>query len=338
MSKSRAIDMANTALRDVWTAGRKPDDVVLRVGLIQLAGDADTPAPLTRLIKSRGIALRFYLLALFEAQCRLHTDALWNSDRSLTGVGSWADFIAIDGAFDTQSATYMRDTKQGRTASDLRLRQIQSALRTLEDLGPEQALVTVPRAKNGGRRQYAEFSLMKETGRGGHQTPDTYTVPKNHWSARTITVPASFFLNGWVQVLHPSEVATWLLLRALSQWAPRQHVESGVYLYGKARLEDFGMHRDPWEDACQRLRDFDLIRHAHSGDLDSAPDKLGNQVADFWARESRERYEPYRWQVTDRGLSKDALKVCMRELTLRQKRLDTAALVHARKKSGQPGE
>ncbi|MDQ0605035.1 hypothetical protein QF037_009380 [Streptomyces canus] len=31
-------------------------------------------------------------------------------------------------------------------------------------------------------------------------------------------------------------------------------------------------------------------------------------------REGRERYEPYRWQVTDRGLTRDALKVCMREL------------------------
>lgn len=336
MDRTRAVDGANRALRDTWSGGKKPEDVVLRVNLIQLPGD--TPAPLVRLIQSRGIALRFYLLAVFEAHCRLQTGAAWASDRPLAGLGSWADFIAIDGAYDSRSQTYMPDTKQDRTGSDLRLRQIQSAFRTLEGLGPDRALVTVPRAKNGGRRLYGEFSLMKETGRGGHQTPDVYTVPKNHWSVRTVTVPADFFLNGWVQVLHPSEVATWLILRALSQWARSQHAETGVYLYGKTRQEDFGMERDPWEDACQRLRDFDLIRHAHSGDLDSAPDKLGNQVMDFWARQERQRYEPYRWQVTDRGLGQDAVKVCLRELTLRQKSLDAAAEHRARKKGERPGE
>ncbi|MER6274307.1 hypothetical protein ACFY0B_43760 [Streptomyces sp. NPDC001797] len=336
MDKSQAVAGANNALRDTWTAGLKPDDIVLRVGLVQLPGDTPERAPLVRLIQSRGIALRFYLMALFEAQCRLRVGDPWTSDRPLTGLGSWSDFIAVDGAYDTKSKTYMPDTKQSRDSSDLRLRQIQSALQTLEGLGPARALVTVPRAKGGRRRLYAEFSLMKETGRGGHQTPDFYTVPRNVWSVATVTVPADFFLNGWIQVLHPSEVATWLILRSLSQWARNQHTESGVYLYGRARQEEFGMQRNSWEDACQRLRDFGLIRHAHSGDLDSDPDKLGNQMADWWAREGRERYEPYRWQVTDRGLTKDALKICMRELTLRQKTLDAGAETRARKKDEPP--
>ncbi|MEU0646099.1 hypothetical protein [Streptomyces umbrinus] len=338
MGTTQAIDKANRALRDAWAVGRKPDDVVLRVDLIQLSGDVAGRAPLVRLIQSRGIALRFYLLAIFEAQCRLQVKAPWTSERPLTGVGSWADFIAIDGAYDAQSGTYMPDTKQGRTGNDLRLRQIQAALRALESLGPEQSLVSVPRARKGGRRQYGEFSLMKETGIGGYQTPDVYSVPRNHWSARTVTIPAEFFLNGWVQVLHPSEVATWLILRALSQWARDQHILSGVYLFGKARQEDFGMQRDPWEDACQRLRDFDLIRHAHSGDLDSDPDKSGNVVAQYFARMGRERYEPYRWQITDRGLRKDALKTCMKELTIRQKALDAAADRRSRKKGEPPTE
>lgn len=339
MDKTQAVAGANNALRDTWAAGLKPDDVVLRVGLVQLPGDAAGPAALVRLIQSRGIALRFYLLTLFEAQCRLRVGASWVSDRPLTGLGSWSDFVAIDGAYDTKSKTYMPDnTKQDRDSDSLRLRQIQSALQALEGLGPDRALVAVPRAKGGRRRLYAEFSLMNETGRGGHQTPDFYTVPRNVWSVATVTVPADFFLNGWIQVLHPSEVATWLILRSLSQWARDQHTESGVYLYGKDRKEGFGMQRNSWEDACQRLRDFDLIRYAHSGDLDSDPDKLGNQMADWWAREGRDRYEPYRWQVTDRGLSKDALKVCMRELTLRQKALGTGADTRARKKDDPPSE
>ncbi|MGW6979625.1 hypothetical protein ACWGE1_09275 [Streptomyces sp. NPDC054932] len=275
--------------------------------------------------------MRFYLLAVFEAQCRLGVGDAWVGGRPLAGVGSWSDFIAIDGAYDAQSKAYMRDTKQGREgAADLRLRQIQSALKTLEELGPEQALVTVPRASTGGRRLYGEFSLLKETGRGGLQTPDIYVVPQNHWSAATVTVPADFFLKGWVQVLSPSEVATWLILRALSQWARDQHAETGVYLYGKPRLEDFGLRRDAWEDGCRRLVDFGLIRHARATPLDSKP--LGVDLVTWFAREGREQYEPYRWQVTDVGLAEDAVKVCTRELTLRQKDLDSAAEQRALRK------
>ncbi|MFD9374191.1 hypothetical protein ACFWBH_01405 [Streptomyces sp. NPDC059999] len=255
------------------------------------------------------------------------------SDRPLTGVGSWSDFIAIDGAYDAGSQAYMRDTKQGRKGSaDLRLRQIQSALKTLEELGPEQALVTVPRAKNGGRRLYGEFSLMKETGRGGLQTPDAYVVPQNHWSAVTITIPANFFLQGWVQVLNPSEVATWLVLRVLSQWARKEHAKTGVYLYGKSRLEDFGLRRDAWEDGCRLLCDLKLIRHGRETALDSTAGAF--DIFNWFAREGRERYEPYRWQVTDAGLAENAVKACTRELTLRKKGLDAMAEQRALRRSG----
>ncbi|MCZ4101104.1 hypothetical protein O3W51_33430 [Streptomyces sp. H39-C1] len=266
------------------------------------------------------------------------------SDRPLTGRGSWSDFVAIDGAYDTQSKTYMHETAQDRNGLHLRLRQIQAALRTLEELGAdkdqlgpgesERALVQVPRAKNGGRRLYEQFSLMKETGRGNHQTPDTYTVPANHLSDATFTVPADFFLNGWIQVLNPSEIATWLILQARSQWARDTHAEAGVYLYGKARLEEFGLRRDAWEDGCQRLREFGLIRHARSAPLDStSPDALG--LMDWWVRLGRERYEPYRWQVTNQGLARDAVKVCLRELTIRQKGLATTARLRTPEK-GEP--
>lgn len=336
MTRNQAVVRAGKALHGTWAVGRKPDHAVFRTELIRLPGDAG-PGPLVRLALPRGVAMRFYLLAVFEAQCRLGVDSEWVSDRPLAGVGSWSDFIAIDGAYDTRSKTYMSETKQGRQGSaDLRLRQIQSALKTLEELGPEQALVSVPRARNGGRRLYGEFTLMKETGRGGLQTPDTYVVPHNHWSARTVTIPTDFFLKGWVQVLQPSEVATWLILRVLSQWARDQHAETGVYLYGKPRLEDWGLPRDAWEDGCQRLREFGLIRHARSTPLDASGPVGSDDIMNWFAQDGRERYEPHRWQVIDVGLAKDAVKVCTRELTLRQKELDSAAERRALRKGGLP--
>lgn len=334
MQKTKAVEGASRALRDVWEAGRKPAEIVLRFELIQRP-DGER-APLTRLVLPRGIALRFYLLALFEAQCRLDVNEPWANARPLTGVGSWSDFVAIDGAYHSASGTYMPDTKQERTGPDLRVRQVKSALDTLEKLGLERALAVVPRARNGGRRLYEQFSLMKEGGRGGHQTPDTYTVPAPHWPARTITVPANFFLMGWVQVLNPSEIATWLTLRALSQWAREQHAETGVYLYGKARKEDFGLRRDAWEDGCNMLRGFGLLRHARASALDADPKKglsASIDLVDYLAREMRERYEPYRWQVIDQRLNEDAMKICTKELTLRKKQLDLAAQQRAQGKN-----
>ncbi|UUU37681.1 hypothetical protein [Streptomyces sp. NBC_00162] len=49
---------------------------------------------------------------------------------------------------------------------------------------------------------------------------------------------------------------------------------------------------------------------------------------DFPAEEGREWYGPYRWQITDQGLTKDAMETCMRELTLRQQQLNAAAAAH----------
>lgn len=329
MNRSKAVTAASTALRDVWTAGRSPADIVLRTKGFLTPSSAEDRPPLTRLVLPRGIAQRFYLLAIFEAHCRLHVGDPWVNQRPLSGVGSWSDFVAIDGAYDGRSDSYMPDTKQVRTDGHLRLRQVKAALNTLEELGSDQALVTVPRAKNGGRRRYGEFSLMKETGRGAHQTPDAYTVPMNAWNVETFTVPSDFFLNGWVQVLSPSEVATWLILRAHSQWAVDQHAESGVYLYGKRREEGFGLRRDAWEDGCQRLREFGLIRYARPGTLDA-------DLFDIPAEEGRERYEPYRWQIADQGLTKDAMETCMRELTLRQQQLNAAAAHRAQMKNENP--
>lgn len=61
--------------------------------------------------------------------------------------------VANDGPYDASGGDgYLPATKQGRDLQSARLRQLQGALRTLEDLGAQQSLVTVPRSANGGRR------------------------------------------------------------------------------------------------------------------------------------------------------------------------------------------
>ncbi|MFJ8620968.1 hypothetical protein ACIRD4_34925 [Streptomyces clavifer] len=330
MDKNRSVEEANRTLKVLWRNGKKPDSIVLRSILLGRRDGEGSPSSLSRLVLPKGIALRFYLIAAFEAQCRLAAGGQWTNVLPLSGPGSWSDLFATDGAYNAKSATYMHDTVHGRAAEDLRLRQVQGALRTLEGLGGEQyqhALVDIPRGKRG-QRLYQSFRLMRESGRGGSQSLSIYAVPKAQWqAARTVEVPAHFFLNGWAQVLSPSEVATWLAVKWLSKWARDTHLASGVYLHGERRTKLFGLRRDAWEDGCQRLRDFGLIRFARN--LDEAevlPLKADYRyIRDEEVISSRKRYEPYRYQVTDQGLEEDAVKVCKKELIFRQQQLDLAA-------------
>ncbi|MFF8618503.1 hypothetical protein [Streptomyces sp. NPDC015350] len=331
MDKIRSVEGASSALKALWRNGRKPESIVLRSALVAPRDDDNAPSLLSRLVLPKGIALRFYLIAVFEAQCRLEVGKQWSNVLPLSGRGSWSDLFAVDGAYDAKSGTYMHYTASGRTAEDLRLRQVQGALRTLEGLGSEQyrhALVEVPRGKRE-QRLYESFQLMKESGHGGNQSPDTYVVPEDQWRAgATIKIPAHFFLNGWAQVLNPSEIATWLAFRVLSKWAPDSHLASGVYVHGEMRASTFGLRRDAWEDGCQRLRDFKLLRFARAVSEAEALKPLSadnEEIWDYMVSSSRKRYEPYRYQVTDQGLEQDAMKVCRKELTLRQKRLNEAA-------------
>ncbi|MFF8952333.1 hypothetical protein ACF09I_26525 [Streptomyces sp. NPDC014940] len=331
MRKTDSIKHASSTLRGIWENGRKPGSIVLRSTLLAASEERSR---LTELILPRGLALRFYLLAAFEAQCRLEPGAPWRNVLPLKGSGSWSDLIAIDGAYDAVSGSYGTASEstpgilRSKKLGELRLRQVKGALRTLEGLGREDALVTIPQGAKG-QRLYDRFLLMQETGRGKNQTPDIYTVPAPRWQAvETITLPAAFFLGGWIQVLNPSEVATWLILRMLSKWAPRKHFVSGVFLTARLRMETYGLHDDAWEDGCRRLLEFGLIRRAELPKFEGADESVVRSVFSQPSR-PRRRYEPNYWQMTDAGLDQDAVAKLEKELTLRQKVLDSAAKTRA---------
>jgi hypothetical protein len=272
---------------------------------------------MSHLINSRGVALRLFLLALFEAQCRPASAEPSQNTRPLSGHMGWRDLIAIDAAWSHPDRTYLHPSRQNRTLDSSRDRQVKGALRTLEGHG-DQALVAIPPKANGRHRDYARFRLMKESGRGGVLTPDYYTVPGA--GEPTISIPCQFFLRGWVQVLYPSEIATWLALRVLHAMYPAKHNESGVFLYGQAREHYFRLLRDAYEDGCRNLVDFGLIRHAQPATPASA---AAPEAAD-WARwfltamplpetdeDGRVRYKPNLYQLTDGGLDGGALAASM---------------------------
>lgn len=344
MRKTRSVTDASEALDGIWQAGKKPDSIVLRSTLLRADGERSR---LAKLVLPRGIALRFYLLAAFEAQCRLDAGDRWHNVLPLKGGGSWSSLVAIDGAYDSASGTYdaplkmppelrsarTEETWHKRKLESLRLQQVKGALRTLAELGQEDALVHMPPGARG-QRLYEQFSLMKESGRGDKQAPDLYTVPAHRWAAaETMTLPKDFFLRGWIQVLNPSEVATWLILRWLRKWAPKKHHTSGVFLTRQPRMQAFGLRDDAWEDGCQRLLEFGLIRHAEPPETENAAEGSDTDPVTraLFSQPTRVRqlYEPHLWQVTDGGLAKDAVETLDRELTLRKQALDTAATKRA---------
>ncbi len=350
MRRTGSVTKASEALSGIWQAGKKPDSIVLRSALLRADGERSR---LTKLVLPRGVALRFYLLAVFEAQCRLDTGDLWQNVRPLKGAESWSTLVAIDGAYDTASGAYdaalknmppeLRGSARAeerwctRKLEDLRLRQVKGALRTLEELGHEDALVSMSRGARG-QRLYEDFSLMEEGGRGDMPNPNLYTVPVRSWTAaRTITLPKDFFLKGWIQVLNPSEIATWLILRWMSHWAPRKHRMSGVFLTTRSRMQAFGLRDDAWEDGCQRLLEFGLIRHAEPPEgLKAAVDAIADPVIKaLFSQPTRVRqaYEPHYWQMTDDGLDKDAVQTLDRELTHRRETLADAALKRVQRDS-----
>src|SRR6516225_9175274 len=89
LGREHQMARVNAALRQVWEqpGGPRPGWVRVRPSFIGVGGDGPElhASPMSRLINSRGIALRFYLLALFEAQCRLASREPWKNTRSLSG-------------------------------------------------------------------------------------------------------------------------------------------------------------------------------------------------------------------------------------------------------------
>lgn len=189
--------------------------------------------PATRLMSPRGIALKFYLTALFLAQTRLPGRRPSNK-RPLADPGqvSWIDLIATPaerGGVKTYSS--VRDKKQ---------RQLQDALRRLSD--PEVQLVELPNFQGHATGKYEGFLLMREGGApdgGGDNTP--YTVPTPN--ERALYLPRGLLLNGWIHVLEDTELAFLLMLACMRAVFGNKP----VFVAGEIRLLQFGLGRDAYQ-------------------------------------------------------------------------------------------
>jgi hypothetical protein len=225
--------------------------------------------PATRLISSRGAALRTILIALFEAQVRSRPGTYPDNSRPLftrPEVIGWTDLVALDATASGSGPTYVSTrSKKGR-----------QFCRTLDRLAAEQ-LVMLPVGKFGNIHE--GFLLMHERGfhladandrwsyRYGSRNNDRYRTPRR--GDTTFSIPTELFTNGWIHILEDSEIALLLILAYLQAKAPG----SEFTINSEERVLNFGLGRDSYQThtMLQRLGLATVTNHdreAHAEGFD----------------------------------------------------------------------
>ncbi|MEU0520359.1 hypothetical protein [Streptosporangium sp. NPDC006007] len=202
--------------------------------------------PSTRVLSPRGIALRFYLIALCAAQMRTKVGRRPRNDLPLIAGGNetgWIDLIAVP-------VEAQHSGRFSASRSSKKQRQVISALRSLSD--PSVQLVHLPNAsKRSGK--YEGFQLCDEGGsRSDGEVPD-YVVPT--MTDRYFDLPVGLFTNGWIHLLEDTELAFLMMIAHASL-----HIDPGgwVKIESGLRLLHYGLGRDAYE-AHKTLQAFGLL-------------------------------------------------------------------------------
>jgi hypothetical protein len=274
---------------------RRPREIVIRTPLIRSAASArpgapDSP-PASRMLSPRGQALRLYLLAVFEAHCTRPPGGVVHGGRRLlrqpeSEEPGWTDLFAAP----VYGPPEGDRTKERSGPAALVARQLQSGLVALEKIG----LVELGRGRSWER--FNGFRIMTESGPGDLADPSYYRVPKS--TSVGLTVPAAFFLNGWLWALTNSEIAAYLMFRWLAAAFPGEHAGDGVYIYGDDREQYFGLRRDAYESHIL-LAQFGLIERQPSLIRDDDGHVVGYKKG--------VRYEAHKFKLTDGGLDDDGV-------------------------------
>ncbi|MFI6883816.1 hypothetical protein [Streptosporangium canum] len=202
--------------------------------------------PATRMLNPRGIALRFYLIALCAAQMRTKAGGRPSNDLPLIAGGDdtgWIDLIAVP--VETQQSGNFSASRSSK-----KQRQVVSALRSLS--ATDVQLVHLPKAgKKSGK--YEGFQLCDEGGvRIDGEVPD-YFVPKA--TEQTFNLPIGLFTNGWIHLLEDTELAFLMMIAHVSQQStPGEWIK----ISSGSRLLHYGIGWDAYE-AHKTLQAFGLL-------------------------------------------------------------------------------
>lgn len=230
--------------------------LLLRDGFSYRAGRVDPDAsdrrapspefrpPATRLLTSRGAALRFEMTLVALAQGhRQPGQRARLAELQLPVVGDsrrigWSDLIHTD-------ATDSRTGKVAIRAREKRARSVRNAVRALVGAG----LVEMPADTSA----LHEFTLLNEVGSDVVRGHEEYKVPKRE---PVFTLPDGLMSAGWLQVLEDSEIA--LVLMIACGIGGRQE-EQRLVMPSATRLLRYGIHRDAFSSARKTLEWFGLL-------------------------------------------------------------------------------
>ncbi|GAA1566096.1 hypothetical protein GCM10009827_104720 [Dactylosporangium maewongense] len=220
-------------LRHLWkNGGRKGDDnaglqpsaIWIRNGFVwTTAEDAHKPA-LPRLIQSKGLQLRLYLLMIFDAQCRHEAKHRVRNVRPVStsngSFKSWGELVL--------SAPDHKDERPAawQIVRRRRERQIREAMLALET---KHRLLDIGMTTTGRqRRDFDKPTLLAED-----SSPDAqarYTVAEE----QRFSVPSEFFTNLWIFALTDTELSCYLALQWARSAVPTAHSGS-FYVVSRQR-------------------------------------------------------------------------------------------------------
>jgi hypothetical protein len=232
--------------------------------------------PLMQLVNRPSPALTLHLVALYmAAACTTKPGARYDNDRGNVHpvADSWATLIADAGI------------------GDQRRRHIVTALSRLSDMR-----LLEPAAAG----HWESWRLLDETGTGRN-----YLVPGER---RNLTVPGSFFSQGWYLVLTAAEIAVWLVLRDMQTFvvSPKSRMEQGIGLSTSTRDGWYGMSDEVYL-AHNNLTEFGLIQRMP----DSVHDRRAGKVR---LSDDRRPLDTFHFRVTDRGLENESVDVVLDSL------------------------
>lgn len=197
----------------------------------QMQDDYRTRPPSTKLLMRKTHALPSYLAMIYVAHTESQNGVTVRANASRTGgAESWSVLC-------------------GRWALTVRARRARLA-RDLEELHRAD-LVTIGPSKAQAR--YENFGLLADD-----LTDRAYSLPKRSQASAVITLPHTFFTNGWHLALSPSEIAVLLMTRHATHIRSDSSAEPGVGLTRSTRWAVYGISGEAY-DAIHELAEFGLL-------------------------------------------------------------------------------
>lgn len=240
--------------------------------------------PATRLVTSRGMALRFMLTALAVKQQGRALGGL-PIESKIAHESGWTDLVASPSTASRAKAGYLEK------AQTKRRKQITTALGNIEDAG----LVELGQ----GMKKFEDFKLLDEGGISERAGQELIPYRKPGQNEEVFKLPAGFFENGWVHILQDSEIA--LLLMVKCGVASLSDPEEGVRAIDSfVRLHHYGIGRDSFSAALLPLEELGLLRVDRRN---RNPD--GTHVG----HKAGEKAPLHRLKVLGEGFDEDALNV-----------------------------